>query len=145
MEEGRLGLTKIEASAIAVATNAKAGPSEPQKKKHKGPKGPNPLSVKKKKPKDDGRRQQIKDTQSTSKNQKDTTKAGPRFDDVAKTGEKRKRLLDVSVERVDISDTGSGEGIDGQGGEGIGRKRRRRRKNAQGDGALTAGDGDGND
>ncbi|PAV22331.1 hypothetical protein PNOK_0228800 [Pyrrhoderma noxium] len=64
MENDRMGPSKSEsekfASNLAKATSTDATtsntPDSPPKKKRKGPKGPNPLSVKKKKVKDDGRR-----------------------------------------------------------------------------------------
>ncbi|KAH8113973.1 PIN domain-like protein [Phellopilus nigrolimitatus] len=60
MEEGHMRPTQAESSAIAssLAPQKKDGTVDvvgPPKKKPKGPKGPNPLSVKKKKAKDDGR------------------------------------------------------------------------------------------
>ena len=60
MEEGKLGPSKAESNAIASASG-QSSLLEPQKKKKKGPKGPNPLSVKKKKPKEDGRKPRARD------------------------------------------------------------------------------------
>ena len=81
MEGERLGPSEAEASNIAstLAVDGNSEASEPPKKKRRGPKGPNPLSVKKKQPKENHRRPRT-DKQS------ENTMAKPQL-----SGQKRKR------------------------------------------------------
>ena len=89
----------LHPSAPEAAKLPTAAPSEPPKKKKKGPKGPNPLSVKKKKPKPSDSATKMKDSS--------VMKA---------LGEKRKR---DDEDDVQPSTTAS---------EDVGQKRKRRRK-----------------
>ncbi|KAL1748903.1 Fcf1-domain-containing protein [Schizophyllum fasciatum] len=108
-EKERLVATSLNpvAQDASLAGKPSTSKAEPPRKKHKGPKGPNPLSVKKK--------------------QKDTAPKGKTAE--AKAGEKRKRGADDEGDaagggraQVDIV-TG-----DGETGQSSGRKRKRKRK-----------------
>ncbi|KAF5377531.1 hypothetical protein D9615_005249 [Tricholomella constricta] len=98
------------------------GPStstEPPRKKKKGPKGPNPLSVKKKK--------QPNETSAPKHNGKGKTKSvdpAPTPSLTAKVGEKRKREDDGSQNDPDAEPSN----IIGEGGSQTTKKRRRRKK-----------------
>jgi U3 small nucleolar RNA-associated protein 23 len=95
---------------------------EPPRKKKKGPKGPNPLSVKKKKKID-------ATTMKTKGKDKDMTSGSRKpvvhEDDKAQVGEKRKRAVDGGVEQDEGQATGRTESSELQD---IRRKRKRQRK-----------------
>ncbi|KAL1669070.1 Fcf1-domain-containing protein [Schizophyllum commune] len=114
---------KPSAQDASLASKPSTSKEEPPKKKHKGPKGPNPLSVKKKQ----------KGTDAALK--------GKKPEEGAKAGEKRKR----SQEDDDHAEGGHAKvdiitGDDGEAGQSSGRKRKRKRKTGGGDG--TAGGGE---
>ncbi|KAL1705042.1 Fcf1-domain-containing protein, partial [Schizophyllum commune] len=102
---------KPSAQDASLASKPSTSKEEPPKKKHKGPKGPNPLSVKKKQ----------KGTDAASK--------GKKPEEGAKAGEKRKRSQEDDAQaegghaKVDIITGGEGET-----GQSSGRKRKRKRK-----------------
>ena len=106
-----------------------AAPDEPPRKKRKGPKGPNPLSVKKKKVKVDENRARTAAIGKVKKR-----------DDSAAVGQKRKRDTDGDDEGVDEGAQGKVDvDIIGDGEEtGVKRRKRRRRKHGKGGGGNDA-------
>ena len=108
-----------------MASKPSTSKEEPPKKKHKGPKGPNPLSVKKKQ----------KGTDAASK--------GKKPEEGAKAGEKRKRSQEDDGQaeggpaKVDIITGG-----DGEADQSSGRKRKRKRKTGGAEATTGGGEGE---
>ncbi|KAI5121349.1 hypothetical protein M0805_000657 [Coniferiporia weirii] len=127
MEEDQARAESSTIAPIVAAQGKAADVAEPPKKKHKGPKGPNPLSVKKKKPKVEDRRP---DANGKGKQKEQTRKES--------AGDKRKRSdndegddeVDEGLKTKKSGDTAPVEAHNDEGeNTGGGRKRRRRHKN----------------
>lgn len=116
-EKGMLP-TAPETIALTALDGTKVD-SEPPKKKKKGPKGPNPLSVKKKK------------VSETSQG-RNSERSKPGHERSTKVGQKRKRDEEHDA-RISHPEEETRPGLE----EGGGHRRRRRRKNATSEEAVT--------